>query len=192
MRKAYTLERLTKQVKHFAALMLITLLAVGNVFAQEVTYVFSEQGYENAQAIGNGTMNDVISFTTDKGSNNNAPKYYTGGAAARFYADNSMTLIPAAGYSITGVSITANGSSYTPDLNFAVDGTESDAVVVASDLVYTITGFTASQSLMFRNAGTAQLRATSITVTYLRTAAACLASVASGTTKSAVIMPVKT
>lgn len=34
MRKAYILKRLTGQVKRFAAFMLVTLLAVGNVFAQ--------------------------------------------------------------------------------------------------------------------------------------------------------------
>ncbi len=34
MRKAYNLKRLTGQVKRFAAFMLITLMAVGNVFAQ--------------------------------------------------------------------------------------------------------------------------------------------------------------
>lgn len=172
MRKVYIFERLTKQVKRLAALMLIVLMAVGNVFAEEVTYVFSEAGYENGQEIGSGAINGVISFTTDKGgcSSSNVPKYYTSGSAVRFYASsgngNTMTLIPAAGYAITGVSITANGSSYTPELTFAVDGVESDAVVVASDLVYTMTGFTALQSFMFRNAGTSQLRATSITITY--------------------------
>ena len=51
MRKAYILKRLTKQVKRFAALMLIVLMAVGNVFADEVTFVFSDQGYANAQVI---------------------------------------------------------------------------------------------------------------------------------------------
>ena len=172
MRKAYIFERLTGQVRRFAALMLITLIAVGYVFAEEVTYVFSEAGYENSQAIGDGTINDVISFTTDKGgcSSSNVPKYYTSGAAVRFYAfsgnGNTMTLIPAAGYAITGVSITSNGSSYTPELTYAIDGVEAEVLVTATDLVYTFTGFSALQSFMFRNAGTSQLRATTITITY--------------------------
>ena len=43
MRKAYVLKRLTGQVKRFAALMLITLLAVGNVFADyDGTGVFTK------------------------------------------------------------------------------------------------------------------------------------------------------
>ena len=116
MRKAYSLKKLTGQVRSFAALMLITLLAVGNAFAEQLTVVFSEQGYEDTQVLSEGTFNDVISFVGAQNDASSAPKYYDNGAAVRFYAKaatgngSSLTLIPLTGYEITGLVITASGA----------------------------------------------------------------------------------
>ena len=74
MGKVYTFKRLTNQVKHFAVLMLIMLMAVGNLFAEQVTFVFSEQGYSDAQIVESADFNDVISFTAAKNSSNTPPK----------------------------------------------------------------------------------------------------------------------
>ena len=171
MRKAYILKRLTKQVKRFAALMLITVMAVGNVFADQVTFVFSEQGYENGEAITAGTINDYISFTADIGGASNAPKYYNTGAAIRFYPKsgngNTMTLIPATGYMITSVVVNEN-SGNTGEIGFIVDGGEAVVSAVVGDAC-SISGINAVSSVVFYNAvnsTSGHIRIPSITITY--------------------------
>lgn len=183
MRKAYILKRLTGQVKRLAAFMLITLMAVGNAFAEEVTFVFSEQGYSNEQVLTAGDINDVISFIAAKNSASYAPRYYNSGNAVRFYAHaasgngSSMTLIPQAGYEITGLVINATGASNAPALGVEVDG-GARVTYEADGAVYTISGLHAASSLMFINAASSntQLRATSITVTYGEAAAPAVAA----------------
>lgn len=171
MRKAYILKRLTGQVKRLAALMLITLMAVGNVFADQVTYVFSEQGFANNQELGSGNINEYISYTSSTQSSTNAgPKYFTSGSEARFYfanngQGNEMTLIPALGYKITGLVINAK-NNYTPTLGCVVDGVEVESAYDLDGTVYTFSAIEALQSLKFYNGGNKQLRASSITISY--------------------------
>ena len=177
MRKAYILKRLTKQVKRFAALMLIVLMAVGNVFADEVTFVFSDQGYANAQVITGGDINSVISFTCAQNAAGTAPTFYSTSIppAARFYGHkqdgngNSMTLVPQAGYEITGLSIITTGANYAPTVGLSVDGGAVETSE-ANGTIYTFTGLHATSSLTFCNAVTGadntQLRILSIVVTY--------------------------
>ena len=130
MRKSYSFKRLGRKVQRLAAIMLVALMAVGSAFAEEVTFVFSEQGYENAQVITAGDINDVISFTCAKNAANNGPAYYNTSIppALRFYAHknsgdgNSMTLVPQSGYEITGLTIIATGASNAPTVGLVVDG----------------------------------------------------------------------
>lgn len=183
MRKAYILKRLTGQVKRLAALMLITLMAVGNVFADQVTYVFSEQGFTNDQMLGSGNINEFISFTSSKQeSSTQGPKFFTSGNEARFYfaasgQGNEMTLIPALGYKITGLVINAK-NNYTPIVGCVVDGVEVESAYSLDGTVYTFSGIEALQSLKFYNANTTnkQLRATSITITYQQSDAPVVAA----------------
>ena len=52
MKKFDTFKTLTQGVKSFVAMLLVTVMAVGSVIAQtNVTTTFSENGYENAQAV---------------------------------------------------------------------------------------------------------------------------------------------
>lgn len=181
MRKAYNLKRLTGQVKRFAAFMLITLMAVGNVFADQVTYVFSEQGFTNNQELGSGNINEYISYTSSTQSSTNAgPKYFTSGSEARFYfanngQGNEMTLIPAPGYKITGLVINAK-NNFTPTLGCVVDGVEVESAYDLDGTVYTFSGIEALQSLKFYNGGNKQLRASSITITYQQSDAPVVAA----------------
>lgn len=172
MGKAYTFKRLTNQVKHFAVLMLIMLMAVGNLFAEQVTFVFSEQGYSDAQIVESADFNDVISFTAAKNSSNTPPKYYNNGAALRLYGQNSFTLTPALGYVITGVSFTAPATgSNAPQLKYTVDNSElaADLPAVATDAnkVYTISGIQAYQNVTVINPNSSgHARVIAITVIY--------------------------
>ncbi len=170
MEKIYNFERLTKKVRAFVALAFIMLLAAGNVFADQVTYVFADAGYENAAELGNGTINDLFSFTTSKGSASNMPKFYEADGARFYYHGsgngNSMTIAVAEGYKITGLELAAIGS-YTPTVGYIAD--EGDAATVSVEGgVYSISGLSATQSLKFYNANTTntQLRIISLKITY--------------------------
>ena len=91
MKKHYNLKAITQGVKAFVALLFVAVMFVGNVFAEEVTYVFSEQDFTNAQVLSSGTINENISFVGSQGSSSTAgPTYYTAGAAARFYFANNV------------------------------------------------------------------------------------------------------
>ena len=69
-----------------------------------VTVDFSEQGYENAYEM-TATTIDGVTFTFDKGTNGNAPKYYTSGTAVRLYGSNSMT-VSAGGKTMVSIELT--------------------------------------------------------------------------------------
>lgn len=181
MRKSYSFKRLGRKVQRLAAIMLVALMAVGSAFAEEVTFVFSEQGYENAQVITAGDINDVISFTCAKNAANNGPAYYNTSIppALRFYAHknsgdgNSMTLVPQSGYEITGLTIIATGANNAPTVGLVVDGGALQTFE-AEGTLYSFTGLHATSSLTFSNAivGTnTQLRVLSLIVTYSEAAA---------------------
>lgn len=99
------------------------LLVAGSMLATTASVTFSDNGYENGVAVESVTVDEVITLTFDKGSNNNAPKYYTTGTAIRLYGGNSMTVAAASGSKITSIAltfatgdgtnaITANSGSY--------------------------------------------------------------------------------
>ena len=78
--------------------------------AAEVTFDFSAQGYANAQEVLSIKVNDEITATLTKGSNNNTPKYYTTGNALRLYAGNTFQLTSSNG-NITKVVFTTDSSN---------------------------------------------------------------------------------
>lgn len=78
--------------------------STGTETSTTVTYVFSDNGYTNAQVIEAITAGD-ITLTFEKGSNSNPTKYYDTGAAARFYGGNILTLENTLGLAITGIKI---------------------------------------------------------------------------------------
>ena len=188
MRKSYSIKKLGRQVQRLAAIMLVMLMAVGNVFADQVTFTFSEQGYENGTDLVTLTadapiaINDFVSFTAAKGSANNTPKYYNTGTAVRFYPSgdgtgNSITLIPATGYKIVAVTVNEN-SSNTGDIGFIVDG-GAPVVVSPSGNACSIAGVEAVNSLTFYNAvasASGHIRIPSITVTYVDASEVIIAS----------------
>ncbi len=174
MRKNYIFQRLTETVRHFAALLLIMLMAANSLFADEVTFVFADAGFSNGQLLPDGDINGIISYSADRqGSGTDGPKYFNSGSVLRFYADpanalgNAMILTPAFGYQITGLTINAI-SGYATPVGYSVDGGNTVIVNADETFVYSITDIEASSSLKFYNAATtnSQLRITSITITY--------------------------
>lgn len=77
-------------MKKFFSLVAAVLFA-GSMFAATESVDFTDQGYTNQQAVASyeGT---AFSVTFDKGSNSNAPKYYTSGTALRCYGGNTITV----------------------------------------------------------------------------------------------------
>ena len=68
----------------------------GTVNGNVITIDFSQQGYDNEQAINSAITVGDITLTFDKGTGSNPPKYYTTGTAVRFYIGNTLTISGAA------------------------------------------------------------------------------------------------
>ena len=73
--------------------------------SESTTLDFSAQGYENQATITSLTIGDITAAFS-KGSNSNAPKYYTSGTAVRVYGGGYFTVSGAIGCTITKVVIT--------------------------------------------------------------------------------------
>lgn len=142
--------------------MFVMLLMAALGFAQETataTWVASEQGYANGEAVEAFTINAAVSATTDAGTNSNAPKYYDTGTALRLYGSNSLTLTCVT--NLTKVVITYSGTSYAGEVSanvgtYALDGA-----------VGTWTG--EAKSVTFTRGGTSgHVRIQKIEVTYVK------------------------
>ena len=127
------------------------------------TLDFTAQGYADATAISNLTV-DGVTATFAKGSNgSNAPKYYTNGTAIRAYGGNTITLsanqITAAtftfGSSDGSNDITADCGSWdsptwtgdaTDEVVFTIDGTSGNRRIKSIAVTYTSGGGSGSYS----------------------------------------------
>lgn len=135
-----------------------------------MTKNFSEFGFSNEQTLPSGTIDENISFTTEKNNSSNNPAYFNNGAAIRLYPGGSnggsITLNVNEGYIITSVTFI---SSQNQPIKYFVDGGEEQTM--SSSDTYTINE-NISNSLKFQNANTNtsgggnQLRLTGVTVTY--------------------------
>ena len=121
-------------------LLLCTCLLGGvSAWAADETIDFTAQGYTNQQTISSYTgTNCTITF--EKGSNSNAPKYYTAGTAIRAYGGNTIT-ISSTTKTIAAVTFTF-GSSDGSNAITAASGTWSspDWSGSASSITFTISG----------------------------------------------------
>lgn len=162
---------------------LLTLAAVfGMGFAANadvVSVITEDLKYGNAVEVSKIEMNSDITISLSKGSNSNAPKYYTSGSAIRFYGGNTMTFTAASGFEITDITITQNagGNGWNAGSSVKVDGKTG-----------TFTGTTGSQkttaesiwngkasSVEVTNGGTkGNVRLGTIKVTYASTVAAAV------------------
>ena len=147
-----------KQLLHLKSLLiaLFVLFGGGGVFAAVETITFSEQGYQNQQAISEVTGSG-ITITFNKGTNNNAPKYFSSGDAVRAYGGNYFT-------------VTANGNKITKIvIGFGSPGDGSNEITtdfVTYDNNGTWTGM--ANSVTFTIGGTSgNRRIASIAVTYV-------------------------
>ena len=122
--------------------------------------VASELGIGNGVAVTSLNFGDVTA-TFDKGSNSNATKYYTSGAALRAYGGNTITFTGAVGITITEIKFTFGSSdgSNTISANcgefstntwtgasnevvFTIDGTKGNRRLAAIEVTYAVDGNT--------------------------------------------------
>lgn len=109
---------------------------------QTVTTDFSAQGYTNALEI-TTVNNPPVTFTFDKGTNSNAPKYYTDGAAVRVYGGGYVNVAVTEEYVLTKVVITYGSGDGSNDITvdngtFATD--TWTATAETSEVTFTIGG----------------------------------------------------
>lgn len=116
-----------------------------------------------------GTVNGILSWTSNKNSSSSNPAYNSSNNELRLYynsggAGGSITITPASGITFTGFSMT---TSTTPSVKYKVNGGTATAVS-QSESVYTATGFSATTSLEIQNVNTSntQLRIKTIALTY--------------------------
>ena len=118
------------------------------------TLDFTAQGYANETAINKLTV-DGVTATFDKGSNSNAPKYYTNGTAIRAYGGNTITL---SANQITAATFTFGTSDGSNDITADCGSWESPTWTEDGD---------ATDKVVFTIGGTSgNRRIKSIAVTY--------------------------
>lgn len=134
-----------------AALALLAFLAIPvGMWGQtrgEISWTASEQGYSNQQEITDVDFDDVVSATFNKGTNSNAPKYYTSGSAIRCYGGNNFVFSTASG-NITEIVINFGNSDGSNEITTNV-GTYSNGTWTgeAEEITFTIGGTTGNRRI---------------------------------------------
>ena len=110
------------------------------------TVDFSAQDYSNQQEI-SSYNGENFTITFNKGSNSNAPKYYTSGAAIRAYGGNTFT-VSSANYKISGIVITFGSGDGSNAITTNVE-TYSDGIWSGSSqsVKFTIGGTTGNRRI---------------------------------------------
>ena len=118
------------------------------------TIDFTKQGYSNQQEI-KTVSGKNCTITFDKGTNSNAPKYFTTGTAVRAYGGNTFT-VSSTNYNINKIIITFSSSGDGENAITVSEGTYEDGTWTGN-----------AQSVTFTIDGTSgHRRIASITVTY--------------------------
>ena len=156
-------------MKKFLLSIFAVMLAVFSVQAEEVTFNFKD-------LYGSATVNSPESKTVGgitisyaKNSASTAPAFNKDGTLRLYYGSGkggSATFTTDGTKKITGAVITAISTSYTPNVNYSVDGGNPTSGLW-DGAVMTISNIQASNTLMIQNANTTntQLRITSIVLT---------------------------
>ena len=138
-----------KQKQLLKPLFLLCALLVGglnSLWAADETITFSEQGYSNQQEI-TTVSGTNFTITFNKGTNSNAPKYYTSGTAIRAYGGNFFT-VSSTTKTIEKIEITFGSSdgsnAITTDVDTYKNGTWTGS---ASSVTFTIGGTTGNRRL---------------------------------------------
>ena len=136
-----------KQTNLLKTFLLLCALVVGSTcaWADEESVDFTEQGYTNQQEIAS-YVGTNFSIAFNKGTNTNAPKYYTNGTAIRVYAGNYFTV--SSTNNITKIELTFGSSdganAITTDVVTYENGTWSGS---AKSVTFTVGGTTGNRRI---------------------------------------------
>lgn len=145
-----------KKLKLFFACLLMAVLSIGQVWADEVTFDFND--YK-----GQGAASPGAAYTMEKTDVNiGSTTFYGNNSQAHFYANGTVTVTPASGVTISQIVINATAAGYN---GYQSSGTMtwSAGSSSASGAVVTWTG---SATAAFTLSHNKQIRWTSIVVTY--------------------------
>ena len=158
------MKKIAKILSVVLCMVMVLGLMATTTFAAETTMTMSALGIANGVDFGTQSVAGVFSVTTAKGSNSsgNTPKYYTSGTNLRIYTGNTMTITPAAGVTISSITITCT-SSYGFNSSVAVTNGNT---VDGTNVVITPTDGTQAVVITNNKASNAQLRITAIKVSY--------------------------
>ena len=152
--------------KRFTLMITALLLMIGSLTwgqsRTEVSITFSEQGYSNAQSLDGASiaMDGNITIRFDKNTGSTNPAYYNTGTAARLYGGNTLTVTPASGCTITGMTLTFSSASNVGTLS-ASTGTYS-----VSSTTGTWTGSSTAPVVITNTASSGHARIKVLAVTY--------------------------
>ncbi len=132
--------------------------------AISVTKVAEDMGYADKTELVSANLDDVITISSEKGTNTNNAKYYESGAAFRVYAGNIFTISAAEGYKIISIEITTGESYSITSADWvanasSVVGTGTETVIITPDGNGDVT--------ITKDGTSGQWRVVAITVTYV-------------------------
>lgn len=134
----------------------------GEAGASSITVAMSSLGVANGVEVGTKTLTDGTVLTFDKGSNNNAPKYYDSGTAVRMYPNNSVTVT--ASKKIASIKLTCSANNAEGKIS------ASKGTIVIEGMTVNINGIDdTATTITNAHTGTgaaSQLRIASIEITY--------------------------
>jgi hypothetical protein len=129
----------------------ITVIEATEVTESTEKVIFADSGYTNGEAVSTVTIGSVT-LTFDKGTNNNAPKYYDTGKAIRCYGGNTIMFSGATIKKIVltfssgedSNAISANKGTFETDtwtgeedaVTLTIDGTKGHRRIAAIEITY--------------------------------------------------------
>ena len=136
----------------------------GESGASSITVAMSSLGVANGVEVGTKTLTDGTVLTFDKGSNNNAPKYYDSGTAVRMYPNNSVTVT--ASKKIASIKLTCSANNAEGKISASKGTIVIEGMTVnLNDIDDTTTTITNSHT---GTGAASQLRIASIEITYAK------------------------
>ena len=136
----------------------------GEAGASSITVAMSSLGVANGVEVGTKTLTDGTVLTFDKGSNNNAPKYYDSGTAVRMYPNNSVTVT--ASKKIASIKLTCSANNAEGKIS------ASKGTIVIEGMTVNLNGIDdTTTTITNSHTGTgaaSQLRIASIEITYAK------------------------
>ena len=146
-------------MKKLFSLLMLAMLTM-SAMAGTVTFDLTAQGYQNGDEVTTLTA-DGVTLTFDKGSNNNAPKWFDNGSSVRMYGGNTLN-VASTGDNITKVEFTFTGTGNT--MNSTATASVDAGTYTENGTTGTWTGDVASFTIT-RGGTSGHARLTAISVT---------------------------